>query len=178
MSSSSSSFRPEKASENPRGLHAVYHAPPKSIEEGEDEADEEAIEVSDFIVSIPEIEAYGGLDGISLLNSSSAAGRAGPAMVVEDLETERPILKLGPCVFIGQHQVSLGTTVVFDTSPGAGLRAAQKAIEEQKSKAAAALIASTAAVEVPPIVSIARRTIVFRLATGSPGIKELFKKEG
>jgi TFIIIC subunit triple barrel domain len=143
----------------------------------EDDADEEVVEVSDFIVSIPEIEAYGGLDGIAALNGESGSGAQGGGMIIEDLNTERPILKLGPCIFYGQHQFTLGSTVVFDTAPGAGLAAAKEEMKRQPDKATASLVASAAAVEVPPIVSIARRAIVFRLAPGSPGIKELFRKD-
>lgn len=75
---------------------------------------------------------------------------------LQDLDTERPVLTIGPCVFHGQHQHMIGTAAVFDTaravpgSAGPGLREGSM----------------DAMPVAPPVASLTRRAIVFRRVTG------------
>lgn len=76
---------------------------------------------------------------------------------MQNLETETPQMTIGPCIFRGQHQYSIGTSVVFD------------ALEQAASAARAA--GAGRAMDVtkadPVVVAITRRAIVFTRVSGS-----------
>jgi len=84
---------------------------------------------------------------------------------VQELETDRPVMKLGSCVFHGQHQHLIGTAVVFQVG-GASTR---PGLPSHPFAAAPSSTVASSAVSGLGIEAMTRRAIVFKRVSGDLG---------